>query len=71
MPLPREERTIELPLHDEVLTDLVTSHLYAIGVLKDVEDVIKIKFGEPNSKGIRKLNFTFIEEREAEVIVHK
>lgn len=67
----RKERTIELVLHDQTLSDLVAAHLYAIGVLRHNEDAVKIKFGEPDSNDLRKLSFTFIEERTAETLIHK
>lgn len=72
MPLPRKERTIELPLPDKILQDLVASHLYAINMVKeDREDIIKVEVSQPDKKGMRTVKFMFIEERDCEVIKHK
>lgn len=67
----RTERKMWVPLNDGTLQDLVAAHLGAIGILNDIDEVIKIEIGCPDKKGMRKISFMFIEEREAQVIVHK
>lgn len=67
----RREREMWVPLNDGTLKDLVAQHLDAIGILKENEEVLKMKIGEPDRQGIRKIEFMFIEEREATLIVHK
>ena len=65
------ERNMWVPLNDKTLQDLVAQHLDAIGILGEADEVLKMKIGEPDNKGIRKIDFMFIKRREAQVIVHK
>lgn len=65
-----KEREMWVPLNDKTLQDLIAQHLDAIGILKEKDNILKMDIGNPDSKGIRKISFMFIEEREAQVILH-
>lgn len=70
----RKERTIEVPIHDGTLTDLLVSHYlrtFANFKLEDGEEVINLTLGTPDKHGVRKISFMFIQEHEAQTIVHK
>jgi hypothetical protein len=70
----RRERTIEVPINDGMLTDLLVSHYlrtFANFKLEDNEEVITLKLSEPDKDGMRKITFMFIEDREPQIIVHK
>lgn len=69
--MPRKERVIESYIHEETLKDLVISHhLYTLGRVKDTEEVIKLEISLPNAEGVRTLRYMFIEEHEAQIILH-
>lgn len=67
----RCERTIEVPLNDGTLKDLVAQYLDAIGIIRETEAVIRMDIGPKDYADIRKVTVMFIEEREPQVIVHK
>lgn len=68
---PLAERQMWVPLNDGTLKDLIAQHLDAIGILREDDEILKMKIGDPDSKGIRKIAFMFIKRREAQVILHE
>lgn len=67
----RQERTIEVPLNDGTLKDLVAQHLDAIGIIRGNEEIIRMDISQPNCADIRTVRFMFIEEREPQIIIHR
>ena len=65
------QRTIRLAISADTVRDLIASHLYAMTVVNDNEDVIKLKF---NPEALD--NFTIIplevtiEKREVIKVIH-
>lgn len=66
----RQIRNLGCPLNDETLKDLIASHLAAMCVIKDAEEVLTLSLSEPNEDGTRWVNFSIIELKEPELIIH-
>ena len=43
-------RTLELPLHEGTIRDLIVAHLHNIGVIRDTEEVTGLKIGKKTGK---------------------
>ena len=63
-------RNQESYIHDETLKDLIAAHLYATTLLNDNEEVLSLTIGLPNADGIRPIQYTYIKNKEVELIVH-
>lgn len=63
-------RELQSFIHDGTLRDLIAAHLYATTMVNDDEEVLELLLGEPDSSGVRPINFKIIKNKEVELIVH-
>lgn len=66
----RKIRTMESYIHDETLKDLIAVYLYTARRINDEESILEVNLSTPDSTGVRTITYKFIEDREAELIVH-
>ncbi len=66
----RSVRTIQSYIHDNNFKDILASYLYSLNLVRDDEEVLELSLGNPNQEGIRPINFSIIQTREVELIVH-
>lgn len=68
--MPTPIKTHESFIHDRVLQDLITAHLYATSALPETEEVLDMTISTPDHAGLRTLQYQTIKMKEVELIVH-
>jgi hypothetical protein len=61
-------RNLETYINDQTVKDLIISHLVAISVINNYEDVKDLGVSEVQSDGLRKLNIYF--DKDVQTIFH-